>query len=147
MALDGASFNKKANKSSSCSYNQDWEKTLPITSVRKNPGFFYYIPCSKMLSCAKIDRRDVERHCDPTKEDSLRNKNLKAKKISAQIPFTASASSSMHNTAVLRAEVMHTEFLVQQFSCFLLVVSSISFHCSWIEIDVKCIPTGRVCLP
>ena len=84
MALDGAPFKKKANKSSSCSYNQDWEKTLPITSVRKNPGFFYYIPCSKMLSCAKIDRRDVERHCDPTKEDSLRNKNLKAKKISAQ---------------------------------------------------------------
>ena len=106
---------KKAKISYKCKYNKEWAASFPVTSVSNEPGSFYCIPCMKKVLCEKQGKRDVERHCDPTKTNSLHNKNVRAKKISSQIPFTAagSSSSSKHDNAVLRAEVMHTEFLAQ----------------------------------
>ena len=51
------------------------------------------------------------RHCDPTKVDSNHNKNARAKTVSSQIPFVA--DSSIQDKNVMKAEILHTEFIVQ----------------------------------
>ena len=59
----------------------------------------------------KQGRGDVVRHCDPTKVDSNHNKNVRAKTVSSQIPFVA--DSSIQDKNVMKAEILHTGFIVQ----------------------------------
>ena len=65
----------------------------------------------KTVSCEKQGRGDVVRHCDPTKVDFNHNKNVRVKTASSQIPFVA--DSSIQDKNVMKAEILHTEFIVQ----------------------------------
>ena len=95
----------------SCKYQNEWANTFPVNSVSGDPSNFYCIPCGKTVSCEKQGRGDVVRHCDPTKVDSNHNKNVRAKTVSSQIPFVA--DSSIQDKNVMKAEILHTGFIVQ----------------------------------
>ena len=96
-----------------CSYSADWEKEFPIQRANGNPQAFYCVPCKKSISCGHMGRGDVVRHCDPANKDSIHSKNVNAIKKTSKTAFMAFGESSKPTQSVIKAEVLHTNFIVQ----------------------------------
>ena len=96
-----------------CSYSADWKKEFPIQRANGNPKAFYCVPCKKSISCGHVGRGDVVRHCDPANKDNIHSKNVNAIKKKSKTAFMAFGESSKPSQSVIKAEVLHTNFIVQ----------------------------------
>ena len=102
---------KKAKRLTS--FDHSWENDFPVRGVADNQNLFYCIPCKKTISCGHMGRLDVERHCDPTKTDSIHNKNVKAAKKQKCITTMLCSADSSKDKKVTQAEIIHTNLMVQ----------------------------------
>ena len=106
-----ASAPKKAKRQ--VTYDPSWAKEFPIMNVADNKHAFYCIPCKKSISCGHMGKADVVRHCDPKNQDSFHNKSLKAAKTQRSLTSMLTSAESSIDSRVTRAEVLHTNFIVQ----------------------------------
>ena len=80
-----------------------------IKPVNGQPSLFYCIPCQKNVSLVHQGRADISSHCNgPTHIQKKKGYNNNRK-----INTMFNPVDSVHREKVTRAEVMHTNFMVQ----------------------------------
>lgn len=90
-------------------FKVEWTKTYPIRAVRNNECAFLCIPCNKTIRCDHQGLKDVKDHCDTATHKKL----LKATKSQPSIAGLFRPPESSRDTAVIRAETVVTNFLIQ----------------------------------
>ena len=94
-------------------YNDEWASLYPIRLANGNEFVFYRIPCKKNISCSHQGLADVKQHCN----GKVHMKMASSIKESRKIAFKPVSSSIAD--AQIRAEVLHTNFIVQHNLAFL----------------------------
>ena len=87
-------------------------RTYPVGPVNGNTGKFYCIPCKKSVSCTHQGLGDVKQHC--LGKAHIQNVNAIAQ--SRKISFKP---ANTNDEKQIRAEVLHTNFIVQHNISFL----------------------------
>ena len=90
-------------------FKVEWTKDYPIRAVRNNEYSFHCVPCNKTIRCDHQDLKDVKDHCDTVTHKRL----LKTTKSQPSISQLFRPPESSTTTAVIRAETMVTNFLIQ----------------------------------
>ena len=92
-----------------CWYKAKWKNDYPILVVKGDPHSFYCIPCQKTLKCSAQGLKDV------TGNPAISLMHA----ISTYITIDFLSAFSNIKESVIRAEVLHTNFLVQHNLSFL----------------------------
>ena len=103
---------KKGAASYDSHYKEEWAESFPIGPVNGNSGAFYCIPCKKSVSCTHQGLGDVKKHC----AGKAHIKNANAIAQTRKLSFKTTTSNDEKQ---IRAEVLHTNFIVQHNISFL----------------------------
>ena len=95
-------------------YKEEWSSLYPVDPANGNEFAFYCIHFKKNVSCAHQGLADVKQHIQGKLHQKIESTIKETHKISFQ---TASLSIS---DAQIRAEVLHTNFIVQHNISFLI---------------------------
>ena len=90
-----------------CRFQLAWKQDYPVTSC-PDINAFYCIPCRKNVSCAHQSKGELERHCQTPTHLKFARALRKQPKIATVVPVQEG-----RNPAVIRAEVIMTNFVVQ----------------------------------
>jgi hypothetical protein len=90
-------------------YSSKWEKDFSVCTANDNRYAFYCIPCKKNVSCAHMGRADVKQHC----ETATHKKMEETIKSSRSLHSFVSSTTSNLLEKTIKAEVLHTNFIVQ----------------------------------
>ena len=93
-------------------YKEEWTESYPVGPVNGNTGAFCCIPCKKSVSCTHQGLGDVKQHC--LGKAHIQNVNAIAQ--SRKISFKP---ANTNDEKQIRAEVLHTNFIVQHNISFL----------------------------
>ena len=94
-------------------YKEEWSSLYPVGPANGNEYAFYCIPCKKNISCSHQGLGDVKQHIQGKGHQKMASLIKENRKITFQ-----PASSSISD-AQIRAEVLHTNFIVQHNLSFL----------------------------
>ena len=106
---------KKSNKGAELydsHYKEEWAESYPVGPVNRSTAAFYCIPCKKSVSCMHQGLGDVKQHCSGKARMKNANAIAQSRKISLK---PANTNDEKH----IRAEVLHTNFIVQDNISFL----------------------------
>ena len=103
----------KKKKTYLCKFKTEWKSEYPVLEVWGDPNSFFCVPCQKTLKCSGQGLKDVTDHIGTPGHKS----SVKAKSNSRTIDFPSSSSNIKES--VIRAEVIHTNFIVQHNLSFL----------------------------
>ena len=79
--------------------------SYPVGPVNGKKGAFYCIPCIKSVSCTHQGLGDVKEHCTGKTHQKISAAITQSRKITFTKP--------VHDDRQIRAEVLHTNFIVQ----------------------------------
>ena len=129
-------------------YNPEWAKSYPVSVVNGNNYAFYCVPCKKNVQCGHMGIGDVKQHC----RSALHRKMEAAIKSSRSLLTYSSASSSSDlSEKTIKAEVLHTNFIVQHNLSFMTAdhlspLYAKMFPDSKIAKNFKCCRTKTACI-
>ena len=132
-------FRRKVYK---CPYKVEWSKKYPVTKSNGNPYVFYCVSCKKSVACAHQDLSDLTAHCSRKIDKSFERAIKTTRNLRSLEGFETEANTNLTGQTV-RAEVMHTNFMVQHNISFLTAehlspLYSQMFSDSKIAKNVKC---------
>ncbi|XP_068677860.1 uncharacterized protein [Montipora foliosa] len=90
-------------------FKSEWSKLYPVKAVRNNKHSFYCVPCLKTIRCDHQGLKDVKDHCSTESHKNL----TKAAKTQPSVANMFGSGDSTKQSAVTRAEVLTTNFLIQ----------------------------------
>ena len=126
-----------------CASKEEWADSYPVGPVNVNKGAFYCIPCKESVSCIHQGLRDVKQHC----AGKIDQKNAAAIVCNCKITFAKTVTDDKQ----IRAEVLHTNFIVQHNMPFLTTdhlaqVYHVMFPHSNIVKNFKCRCSKTTCI-
>lgn len=101
-----------------CSFKEEWMDQYPISRSDGNPHAFYCIPCKKNVSCSHQGLADVTKHCKGTTHVAFEKAIKNTRSMSSFFNDNSESSNSLMEKTI-RAEVLHTNFMVQHNLSFL----------------------------
>jgi hypothetical protein len=107
--------NKKFYKSE---YKVEWAREFPISAANNNKYAFYCVPCKKNVSCGHQGKADVERHCTTASHRNMASAIKDNRSISDLFQSSTNSSDSLRQSTT-KAEILHTNFIVQHNMSFL----------------------------
>ncbi|XP_058941996.1 uncharacterized protein [Pocillopora verrucosa] len=90
-------------------FKVEWSNLYPVKAVRNDKHSFYCVPCLKTIRCDHQGLKDVKDHCN-TESHKL---STKAAKNQPSVAGMFGSGGSVIQSAVTRAEVLTTNFLIQ----------------------------------
>ena len=96
-------------------YSPEWEKQFPVCRANDNRYAFYCIPCKKNVSCSHMGKADVKQHCETTTHKRMEQVIKSSRSLRSFLPSNTSGLPEK----TIRAEVLHTNFIVQHNLSFL----------------------------
>jgi len=99
------------------SFKAEWMNDYPITRANCNKHAFYCVPCKKTISCGHQGLADVQRHVQSGSHISLARALHDNRKVSNM--FAPANADSKLKEPTTKAEVLHTNFIVQHNLAFL----------------------------
>ena len=90
-------------------FKSEWSKLYPVKAVRNDKHSFYCVPCLKTIRCDHQGLKDVKDHCSTESHKNL----TKAAKTQPSVANMFGSGDSTKQSAVTRAEVLTTNFLIQ----------------------------------
>ena len=120
-------------------YKREWENTYSNVEANGNKNAFYCILCKRNITCHHMGLGDVKQHCRTLHHKTMEKSVKNTRKVHSF--FTSTASEEV-NDSVIRAEVMHTNFIVQH-NLYFLTADHLSPMYSKMFPDLKIAKTFR----
>ena len=112
-----AKKNSDVTKVYKSKFKKEWMKEFPFSQANGNEYAFYCIPFKKNVSCSHQGFSDVQRHMKSTTHVNMSKAITDNRKVSDI--FAPSKREAELREAIVRAEVLHTNFIAQHNLSFL----------------------------